>query len=381
VEEIKTYLVLTPFFPSSSDHKGVYIYDQLNQIRCKKNYKINIVKFVSIFSNEKNYTFRNFDVFIFKLIDIPFFIFPGLFKSLNNFRFNNFLKKNNIFNIGVIHAHVTYPSAYIANSIKSCVKVKKIIQHHGLDVIQLNNCKFKFFRYLQRRFLKHNSILELNKFDYNIGVSKLVLEKLNKFSNYQPKLEYVFYNGVDTTKFYELEVEENKQYTIGCVANFWELKDHICLIKAVEYLYNKNVHLYLRFIGSGPTFSACYNYVVKNNLTNIISFESEMPHENLNLFYNEIDLFVLPSYYEALGCVYLESWATNTPFVAIKGQGISELVKDRDKIFSLANPKDVNSLVECISKNMNSNRHFIFDNKYRIDNLVEKFYNNVIISD
>ena len=55
MKEIKTYLVITPFFPSSSNHKGIYIYDQLNQIRKKKNFKIKVVKLVSIFSREKNY--------------------------------------------------------------------------------------------------------------------------------------------------------------------------------------------------------------------------------------------------------------------------------------------------------------------------------------
>ena len=58
MREIKTYLVITPFFPSSSNHKGIYIYDQLNQIRRKKNLKIKIVKLVSIFSREKNYNFK-----------------------------------------------------------------------------------------------------------------------------------------------------------------------------------------------------------------------------------------------------------------------------------------------------------------------------------
>ena len=106
-----------------------------------------------------------------------------------------------------------------------------------------------------------------------------------------------------------------------------------------------------------------------------------MPHEHLNLFYNEIDLFVLPSYYEALGCVYMEAWATNTPFIAIKGQGVSELLQSEDKIYSLANAKEVSSLVECILKNMNSKRHFVFDKNYKIDNLVNKFINDVILND
>ena len=62
----------------------------------------------------------------------------------------------------------------------------------------------------------------------------------------------------------------------------------------------------------------------------------------MNIFYNEIELFVLPSYYEALGCVYLESWATNTPFIGIENQGINEIAPD--KMMMLAKAKDIHDL-------------------------------------
>ena len=65
----------------------------------------------------------------------------------------------------------------------------------------------------------------------------------------------------------------------------------------------KGYHLNLRFIGSGPTIKSCKKYVKQHNLSKFISFEKELVHEKLNDFYNSIDLFVLPSYYEALGCV------------------------------------------------------------------------------
>ena len=33
MESKKTYLVLTPFFPSDEGHVGSYIFDQINEIR------------------------------------------------------------------------------------------------------------------------------------------------------------------------------------------------------------------------------------------------------------------------------------------------------------------------------------------------------------
>ena len=52
-------------------------------------------------------------------------------------------------------------------------------------------------------------------------------------------------------------------------------------------------------------------------------------------FYNQLDLFVLPSKYEALGCVYLEALACGVPFIGVKNQGIEDVVKNDLKKYQL----------------------------------------------
>ena len=242
----------------------------------------------------------------------------------------------------------------------------------------LLNGRSNFIKKLQRNFLIKRTIRHLNKLDLNIGVSELVLNQLRKYPLYSPKDEFVLYNGVDTSKFYPIAIERDKIFTIGCVAIFWEIKDQITLIRAVESIYLQGEKILLRLIGSGPKLDKCCNYVKEHNLDSIISFESEKEHSSLNIFYNKIDLFVLPSYYEALGCVYLESWATNTPFIGVEGQGISELIpKDRKNIF-LSKAQNPISLQECISHVMQFNYDIVFDNNYNIENLINDFLNNVI---
>jgi hypothetical protein len=89
----KTYLVITPFFPSNKSFVGSYIFDQLNEIRKQSDFNIEIVKVASLFSNEKDYFFKDFSVRIFKIIDFPFFIFPGVFNWTNKIRFRSFLRQ------------------------------------------------------------------------------------------------------------------------------------------------------------------------------------------------------------------------------------------------------------------------------------------------
>ena len=372
MENKKTYIVITPFFPSKNSFLGSYIFDQVNELRNQTNFNIEIVKAISIFSSEQDYKFKGFSVHVFKTFDFPFFIFPGVFNFINKMRFRSFLRKNNVENIKFSHSHVSYPSSYLVEGL-DCIK---IIQHHGLDVLQLMNGRSQFTRNIQKRFLIRNTIKYLNDADINIGVSDLVLQQLRNFKTYNPQKEFVLYNGVDTSKFFKKEITETDIFTIGCIANFWKIKDQITLIKSTQKILEDGNKIKLRLIGSGPTLQSCKKYVVENNLSKYIIFEKEIAHEKLNDFYNSIDLFVLPSYYEALGCVYLESWATNTPFVGIEGQGISELISDKERKNILAEKQSTESLKEKILIAYNNRtRNYPFDEKYDIKNTIKEFIN------
>jgi glycosyltransferase involved in cell wall biosynthesis len=367
-----TYLVVTPFFPSYESFVGSYVFDQINEIRNQSDFNIKVIKVVSTFSVERDYIFKDFSVKIFKTIDFPFFIFPGFFNFINKIRFKSFLKKKNIVNIKLSHSHVSYPSSYLVEDL-DC---NKIIQHHGLDVLQLTNGRNEFMRNIQKRFLIKNTIKHLNSADINIGVSNLVLQQLRNYKTYNPQEEFVLYNGVDTSKFFEKKTAKNDIFTIGCVANFWKIKDQITLIKSTQKIFEDGNKIKLRLIGSGPTLKSCKKYVFENNLSKYILFENEIVHEKLNDFYNIIDLFVLPSYYEALGCVYLESWATNTPFIGIEGQGISELIPKKERKTFLAEVQSVESLMEKILLAYNNRKSYPFDEKYDIKNTIKEFINS-----
>ena len=368
----ETYLVITPFFPSEDAFVGSYVYDQINEICKQSEFHIEIVKLVSFFSTEKDYIFKGFRVSVFKVIDIPFFIFPAIFNRFNKIRLKSFLKRQKINSVKFSHSHVSYPASYLAEDL-DC---KKIVQHHGLDVLQLLNGRSRFARKIQKNFLIKNSLNHLNKADLNIGVSQLVLDKLNEFKGYYPKNELVLYNGVDTSKFFPLKNDCNKIFTIGCVANFWEIKDHITLIKSVKKIVEKGKEIKLRLIGSGPTLSFCEEFVKNNNLSKNIIFEKEIEHEKLNQFFNEIDLFVLPSYYEALGCVYLESWATNTPFIGVKNQGIAELVPDSERM--LVSEKNPNELAVKINFFINNDFKLTTVEEFSLETTISNFLLNKI---
>ena len=372
----KIYLIITPYFPSKFSHVGSYVYDQAKEINENNHFFVKVIKLVSIFSQEEDYIFNNISVKIFRIIDLPFFILPGLFNSFNFLRIRKFLKTKGLFNnLQIVHAHVCYPAAYLANAIKDISPVKTIVQNHGIDALQLLNGRIDLIKSIQYNFIRKRSIKQLNKIDLVVSVSKRVQKELHLFKNYFPKKEYILYNGVNRKKFYNLKIVKNNNcFTIGCIANFWQIKDHINLIKAIQLLIEDGItNICLKLIGEGKTLNFCKNYVSKNNLTKFVSFENERKHVELNDFYNSLNLFVLPSYFEASACVLMEAWATDIPIISIKGQGIAELIPHNEKNNLLADEKSPLSLKEKIYEEYKRKRNFPFDSKYDIKNTINNF--------
>ena len=372
----KKYIIVTPYFPSESSHVGSYIYDQAKIIDSSENFAVKVVKVVSFFSKESDYHFKGIEVSIFKVLDFPFFILPGSFNSLNSIRIRRFFKnKGFIENLDVVHGHISYPCAYLVNAISSMLDVRTIVQHHSLDPLQLMNCRFNAIKKFQYHFIKNRSLRQINKVGLNVSVSNKVSSVLYDYKDYQPRNEYVLYNGVDRTKFYNMDFSrDSTNYILGCVANFWPIKDHINLIKAIELLVREGIDdIYLRLIGTGETLYFCQKFVEKNNLEEHIFFELERSHTQMNIFYNEIDLFVLPSYFEAYGCVLMEAWATETPTISIRGQGFSELIPNDARDYLLADARSPASLKEKIFEQYQNRRSHPFDDKYDINNTIFDF--------
>ena len=64
------YICITPFFPSKHSCEGIFIYDQILEIKKQTNLDILIIKLSSIYKNEDSYNYKGISVNIFKLLDL-----------------------------------------------------------------------------------------------------------------------------------------------------------------------------------------------------------------------------------------------------------------------------------------------------------------------
>jgi len=351
-------LFVVPFFPSATCHGGSYIYDQVMAVKASERYRVMVLMGSQNLKTDGDYEFGGIDVHRFKEHNLPSMLWPGFFDKTNCKNFDDCLRRLNIKieDIAVVHAHVIHLGIYAVHIKKQNPKILTLLQHHGYDVLGISNGIFSKFGWHKRHTERYGAKI-CNNIDLHVGVSQATLDCLYKYDSIKVKDSYVLYNGVDESIFYPLPRPPHKQFTIGCVANFWKIKDQITLIKAVEILRNRYAYnIKAILVGEGATLNECKEYVNSHNLSDCVEFRMPMPHNRLVYFYNSLDLFVLPSYWDTLGCVYLEAFACGVPFMAAEGTGIKELIPVPDIGKWIAPKSDFNCLATMI-------KDFI-DNKY-----------------
>lgn len=374
----KIYLFITSLFPSKESFRGSYIYDQAKAIERNSDYKVIVLKPTPFYKKEEDYVFGGIEVYCFIDYNLPSNIWPN--STTDALSIRSMLKKLNKIevktsDIRVAHSHITRSGVFACALKKDNPNVLTIVQHHGFDVMSVTDGRLANLKFHERHCIRYG-VRICNDIDLNIGVSKRTLDYVRQQPEIKLKNSYVLYNGVDTSVFNPGKLRKpNEVFTIGCVANFWELKDQMTLIKALHrLLQNDRTKIKVIFIGSGYTQESCQQYVEDNYLSKFIEFRTEITHDALPDFYRSLDLFVLPSYWEAFGCVYTEAYACGIPFVGVKGQGISELIPDEDTDKWLIDKSNDEALARIIERVMdNPTERQILSKPIDINTLVKEY--------
>lgn len=372
----KIYVVITPFFPTESSFRGPFIYDQVEAIKRTRIFEEVIVFKPTKFTDRReSYTYKDTTVYLFPTINSPSLLFQGVFNSVNAQLFLSRFDKLNIHSedIVYVHAHTAICAPYALALKDKNPAICTILQHHDGDPYTIRNGKLSHWN-ANIQYRARTNIRLFEAIDVHVSISKFVERHLLEFPQINPidyydsyrkslslvqnlhapaiKKSLVLPNGVDTRIFFKSDAlpKHGDSFTIGCIGNFQDLKGHMTLLKAVELLYKQNRKIKLRLVGSGPTLNECIRFVHEHGLSGVVSFEREVRHHELINFYHYLDLFVLPSYFEGFGCVYLEAAACGVPFMACKGQGIEDYILPEERHLWLCTPDDAEQLASMIEQ-------------------------------
>ncbi len=211
--------------------------------------------------------------------------------------------------------------------------------------------KFLFRRFINRTIEKIRlSFADLIVATSEYSKSEIVSVGIN------PKLVHVLSPGIDREKFRILsspgtDSEDSKRSKkILCVGNYVSRKGIIYLIEAFSEIQRRDFTLHL--VGNRKNNSRYYNQlnnaVNKLKLTECIVFHDGSDQENLKQLYASADIFVLPSFKETFGIVFLEAMHYGLPIISTNVSAMPELIESGKNGF-LVPPGDSQALGKAIS--------------------------------
>ncbi|MDI9633244.1 MAG: glycosyltransferase [Methanolinea sp.] len=281
-----------------------------------------------------------------QLLPMIYFVPDGTNKRIGDKLYKNLVKwiEKEESDFDLIHAHFTWPCGYAAAHLNKKLKIPTIITAHGYDIYSLP------FRDDEWR---DKIEFTLNNADHIITVSNHNVDFIKKLNIFKPVT--VIPNGYDEELFsfknreeikIALNLPENKVIILS-IGNLEEIKGHKYLIEAINIVKKIKKDILCIIIGAGKLQRSVIQQIRSLELENNIILMSPKPHQEIPLWMNAADLFVLPSLSEGNPTVMFEALGCGLPFVGTRVGGVPEIITSEDYGL-LVEPGNAEDLAEKI---------------------------------
>lgn len=316
-------------------------------------------------------------------------------KTFNNFdRIYYFRKINKILediknkvvfdDIDLIHAHTLFSMGGIALKLKRERNIDYIIAVRSTDV----NLFFKYIFYLRGigiQIMKEaKKVIFISPAYKEFVINRYIPCELRDYINQK---SIIVPNGADSfwlqNKYTKSKNKNIKEITLIYVGSFLKRKNIHISIAVASKLKTLGYKIKLLIVGGGGGDEYKIRKLAKKNENIIEIYDRIEEKEKLLSMYRKSDIFIMPSYNETFGLVYIEAMSQGLPIIYTKGQGIYGYFKDGKVGYSI-NPKDISDIVRKIEMIIH-NYNKISKNCYNlVDNFswdkIAKIYHNIYTS-
>lgn len=221
--------------------------------------------------------------------------------------------------IDVIHAHGALPCGHAAALLSRHFRIPFVVTVHGRDAFsarQVPGWPGAWCARASRRVYAAARRV--------IGVSRHVGDEVQKEMGERSAVSVV-YNGVDPVRF--SPADDPAQPVLLTVGNLIPTKGHELIVRALAALRPQFPELTWEVIGDGPELDRVRQLAGELGVLAAIRFLGRQNRMEVAEACRRSTVFVLPSRYEGLGCVYLEAMASGKVAVGCMGQGIEEVIR------------------------------------------------------
>jgi len=273
----------------------------------------------------------------------------SLFKALMMFifAFPTMLGLRKRFGFDLIHAHHIWPDGFLAVFFGRIFGKPVVITSHNPLLL----------RYLNQPIVSRIIRYVVRQADCIIAVSISQKKKILVFDSSVEKKIKVIPNGVDLSDFKPMASGFTRKkigFNVGSsaitfVGRLDPVKGVSYLLEAIKKLDESGLKINLLVVGEGCELANLKKLTLDLGLSEKVFFAGARPHNEIALWMNACDVFVLPSFDEGWPTVFFEAMACGKPIVATNVGGSPEVIKSTDFGF-LVPPGNSTALAEAIKK-------------------------------
>ncbi|MFW9873830.1 MAG: glycosyltransferase family 4 protein [Candidatus Thorarchaeota archaeon] len=234
--------------------------------------------------------------------------------------------KNNI-KFDLIHSHFSWSSGYAGAKLAEKHDVPFVVTAHGYDIYDLP---------FRDKEWKTKIEYVLNSADYILTVSEKNSELINELNVKTPVK--VLPNGYRNDLFHPKDAKECRKILnlpidkkiILTVGNLEVVKGHQYLIDSMSEIIKHRQDVMCIIVGDGKLMNKLKNQINKAGLKNYVQLTGARPHDEIPIWINACDAFVLPSLNEGNPTVMFETLGCGKPFIGTNVGGIPEIITSED---------------------------------------------------
>jgi teichuronic acid biosynthesis glycosyltransferase TuaC len=312
-------LTLTPFYPSDGDEvSGCFIAESLRQLGVY-GVSSSVIAVDSIYHSRRKPA-QNSPAQWIRYPQLPGnFGLSSAGKFLGGILLSRIRQLHRQSPIDVIHAHAALPCGQAAAFVSQRLGIPFVVTIHGLDVF--NRC---FEDGIAARWRRRASLDVYARASKVICISDKVRRLLIDGMGAEVAAEVV-YNGTDSDLFTPACAPEQTPIIL-IVGNLLAGKGHELVLRAFARIKDSYPGLQCRMIGEGSDRERFAALARDLAISDQVCFLGRQSRADVADAMRNCTMFVLPSRYEGLGCVYLEAMASGKPAIACRGQGIDEVI-------------------------------------------------------
>ena len=240
----------------------------------------------------------------------------------------------------IIHANILTRTGFVAYILYKLNNIPYVITEHWSRYLPTRNTYKGFLRKLITKLVVRNAsaILPVSK---NLE-NAMIRHKLEN-RNYQ-----VVNNVVDNHFFRKIALEKREKKRIIHISCFDETAKNIKgILRSLNKLSKVRSDFEVIFIGDGIDYIDVFNYATNLKLQKDVTFLGEKSPEEVAIWLQNSDFFVIFSNFENSPVVIAESLVCGKPVISSDVGGISELVNNENGL--LVKAKDENALFNALN--------------------------------